>query len=208
MDSFLRAAKLRRWLNRPDCPEALRQVKHFFDKAYGSCNFNSTPESDGTTKHHTPTSKPSPSIPADLLPLLPQDDLCRLTLVARCKHEGRTLARSSTHIGNSLILYHTQEQLSAAEYGSIKYIGQVGQRFVLAVRRHLPTSRSDPFKHYPDFPATTRSAQLGPLELIDQASVICHFVRWKMPTGDVVVLPLYKVREVLSILINYSHRNS
>lgn len=191
IDSFLRAAKLRRWLNRPDCPEALRQVKCFFDKAYGSWNFSTTTSTtESSTKHRAST---HPSVPADLLPLLPPDDLGRLTLVARCKHESYTLSRSSTHVGNSLVLYYPRSQASTAEYGSIKYIYQVDQRVVLAVQRQLPTSENDPFQYYTDFPATVRSARLGPLELVDQTSVICQFLRWKMPTGDVVVLPLYKV---------------
>ena len=135
--------------------------------------------------------------------LLPADDVRRLILVARCKHESHTLSRSSTHIGNSLVLYYPRPQASTAEYGSIQYIYQVDQRFMLAVRRHLPTSGNDPFKHYTDFPATVRSAELGPLELIDRTSVVCHFLRWKMPTGDVVVLPLYKVSNFLSILTHH-----
>ena len=196
IDSFLRAAKLRRWLNRPDCPEVLRQVKHLFDKAYGSWNFNlTTSDADCPHKHHTPT--PSPSIPSDLLPLLPQDNLRRLTLAARCKYEAHSLTRSSTHVGNSLILYHPRGQPSTAvEYGSIKYICQLDQNVVLAVQRHLPTSGNDPFKHYPDFPATVRSAQLGALELVDRTNVVCHFLRWKMPMGDMVVLPLHKVSDL------------
>ncbi|KAI1797494.1 hypothetical protein LXA43DRAFT_860045, partial [Ganoderma leucocontextum] len=85
---------------------------------------------------------------------------------AHCKYEGHMLTRSSTHIGNSLVLYYPREQPSTAEYGSIEYIYQVNQCFVLAVRRHLPTSENDPFKAYTDFPAVVRSAQLGLLEII------------------------------------------
>ena len=196
IDSFLRAAKLRRWLNRPDCPEALRQVKRLFDKAYGSLNSGTTTsDADGSTDRHASTHQ---SIPIDLSSLLPPDVVRRLVLVAHCKHESRTLSRASTHVGNSLVLYYPRLQPVTAEYGSIQYIYQVDQRSMLAVRRHLPTSANDPFKHYADFPATVRSAELGPLELVDRTSVVCHFLRWKMPTDVVVVLPLYKVSSFLS----------
>ena len=131
IDSFLIVAKLCWWLNRPDCPEALHQVKHFFNKAYSGSNFNTTnSDAASSTEHHAST---HPSIPTNLMPLLPPDDICRLTLVARCKHKSHMLSRSSTHVRNSLILYYPRPQASTAEYGSIQYIYQVDQRFVLAV---------------------------------------------------------------------------
>lgn len=35
LSSFTRAAKLKRWLARPDCPQVLKECNNLFDKAFG-----------------------------------------------------------------------------------------------------------------------------------------------------------------------------
>ena len=200
--SFLRAASLRRWLRRPDCPSILLQVKCLFERAFGGGYMatSSTSTDDpahADHEHDQLSSRRRQDLPheilQDLATVLTTSELDQAVVVARYKHNGLFFARSSTHLGNSLVRYFTADGQN--EYGSIKYIVNVRPCVKFVVQRHLQTSSEDPFLAYPDFPATIRSAGLSDeLEAIDPAHVICHFARWTMPSGNVAVLPLYKVR--------------
>ncbi|OJT06781.1 hypothetical protein TRAPUB_2364, partial [Trametes pubescens] len=191
LNSYLRAAKLRRWFQRPDCPPALRQVKRFFDKAFGTGNFARSEEILELSEENVDIPRHRSPIPEDLKQLLTCDERKRAVLSARCKHDGVVFARSATHLGNSLIRYYGSDRTK--QYGCIKYIYKIGKDVRFVVQRHLPARGEDPFKSYADFLATVKSPELSPhLECISLEHVICHFARWRMPSGDVAVLPLYK----------------
>ena len=201
LHSFLRAGKLRRWLHRPDCPAVLLQIKCFFEKAFGvgdmSTPSSETPEDAGVGGG---CASPIPSsIPSDLLASLTHAERTQTVMLARYKDNGVYFSRASTHIGNSLVRYMGQNHLQ--EFGSIKYIYKTGTSVKFAVQAHLPPRSPDPFARYVDFPATVRSSTISTrLDIIDPSQVICHFARLDMPSGDVAVLPLYRVRPLVHTL--------
>ncbi len=75
--------------------------------------------------------------------------------VARIKYRGIMYSRSTTHIGNSLVLYHPRGDRSLHPIpGSITSILQQGARYELVLRRQKPTfGIPDPFQEYAHFPA-------------------------------------------------------
>ncbi|KAH9939692.1 uncharacterized protein BXZ73DRAFT_43468 [Epithele typhae] len=175
LQSFLRAARLRRWLLRPDCPSALREVKRLFHKAFGSGSMESSSEVHGDDAEGTPTCYDK--IPDDLRQLLTPVECDNVTLVARHRHNNVIFARASTHAGNSLVCFYRHSS-GEREFGSIKYIYKVGVTVKFAVQSHLPARHGDPFLEYKDFPATTRSQQLSStLESICPSDVTGHFAR-------------------------------
>ncbi|KAI0349222.1 hypothetical protein OH77DRAFT_1499641 [Trametes cingulata] len=194
LNSYLRASKLRRWFQRSDCPAALLQVKRLFDKAFGNGNFAGASETpDALEVFEEESSKQPPSLPDDLQRCIDPQERSRAVLVARAKHNGVVYTRSSTHLGNSLVRVYGRG--NSMEYGSIKYIFKVGNRVTLAMQRHLPAKGPDPFRRYADFLATVRSSELSThLECVPIEHVVCHFARYTMPSGDVAVISLYKVR--------------
>lgn len=204
LNSYLRASKLRRWFQRPDCPPALCQVKRFFDKAFGTGNFAHSEEAL-EAEENVEVSRHRPPIPEDLRSLLTYDECNKAVVLARCKHDGFVFARSTTHLGNSLVRYHAKDR--TVQYGCIKYIYKIDSRIQLVVQRHLPAKGGDPFERYVDFLATVKSPELSPrLECIPLRHVICHFARWTMPSGDVAVVPLYKVCKLSTSRQTQSHR--
>ncbi|KAG1905191.1 uncharacterized protein F5891DRAFT_903824, partial [Suillus fuscotomentosus] len=122
---------LKYWLNRPSCPPVFREVKWLFDKFV------------------SPLTNANPS------------DGCQV-LHARTFHEGSIYTCDSTHVGNSLILYYPDGLRNVQPIpGTIKYIFETERGVCFAVQHHLPSdSHSDPFLHYPHFPARLFSSAL------------------------------------------------
>jgi hypothetical protein len=193
----MKAAKVRRWLSRPDCPAVLREVKDLFDKAYSPkyddySNMGEDPDDFDDT---TPSDSPAKGIiPTDLRPLVTGN---RVTLQARFKHGGVVYARSSTHTGNSLVYFYPCGNKSSRPVpGSIKYVFNDGGRVAFAVQRQLDMypGTVDPFVHYPDFPARLYSSSLADqIEKVEVEWVQSHFARWKISREHAVVLNLSKV---------------
>ncbi|KAF9523955.1 hypothetical protein CPB83DRAFT_774674, partial [Crepidotus variabilis] len=90
--SWIRAARLRMWLKRPDCPPALRECRKVFDKAFGQVDADQTPAASAFT--------PVP----DHLRSLVQGP--RIALRARHIVDNIVYSRESTHVGNSLIMFY------------------------------------------------------------------------------------------------------
>lgn len=140
-------------------------------------------------------SRPQPVLtPADLRPLI---NGSKVVLQARLNHHGVVYARSSTHLGNSLIYFYPKGNKSLPPVpGSIKYIFTAQNAVAFAVQRHLNkcTRTVDPFARYPDFPAKLYSAALADkLEVVEVDWVMSHVARWQISSDDVVVLSLSKV---------------
>ncbi|KAH9940334.1 hypothetical protein B0H21DRAFT_659818, partial [Amylocystis lapponica] len=157
---------LRRWLSRPDCPPALRECKVLFDKVFHGAD---TPVEDEAI-------------------------MSAVTLAARLKHRGVIFTRHSTHVGNSLVFFYPEGDRTRRRPvpGSIKYV--FDGKF--AVQRQIPVydGTTDPFRHYPGFPAKLYSADLSTtLEVVEVEWVTGHYARWLMPSGKVVVLSLSRV---------------
>jgi hypothetical protein len=200
LQSFIKAGKLRRWLARPDCPPAIQECKILFDKAYAPKCRDDTVVGGGddvfveATDDDDPT--PSPiTVPDDLRPLLKG---MKVSLRARLQHHRVIYARSSTHLGNSLIHFYPHgDRTKSPIPGSIKYIFLRDGRWAFAVQRHLAVGDGilDPFSFYVDFPAKLYSPALtDTLEVIEVSWVMSHFARWQISSDAVVVLSLSRVR--------------
>ena len=115
---------------------------------------------------------------------------------ARLKHNGVVFARSSTHFGNSLILFYPNGDTTVAVAGSIKYIIDHDGRFTFAIHRYMPIPHNllDPFRFYPHFPAKLYSAALSQdLELVELHWVLSHCARWQLSPHSAVILNLSRV---------------
>lgn len=193
MQSYLKAAKLRGWLSRPRCPPAIRECKILLDRTYGvtgaSQDLSDDTDDDGVL------------VPPTAVPVVVPRDLFRLThqrtavLRAHVRHEGVVYSRSSTHVGNSLIMFYPQGYLSASPIpGSIKYIFGDNGLLTLAVQRQLPLpsrKQHDPFASYPHFPAKLYSSVVSDdLETVRLSWVVSHFSRLAVTDDRVVVLSL------------------
>ncbi|KAF8572713.1 hypothetical protein K439DRAFT_1650095 [Ramaria rubella] len=66
LQAFIRGAKLRRWLGRPDCPPALKECKKLFEKAYSQKGYQYA----GTQDDADDTLLQSKTFPEDLQHLL------------------------------------------------------------------------------------------------------------------------------------------
>ncbi|KAJ7441261.1 hypothetical protein FB451DRAFT_1058265 [Mycena latifolia] len=165
--SFIRGANLRRWLNRPDCPEVIKEFKRLFDKAYTprwTLNKESAPLAvDGERAHFT--------------------------------YRGVNFSRASTHLGNSLILYYPSPKADPVA-GSIQKIVTRGDDTVFLVRRQapLPPDSFDPFLRYPHFPAKSYSSQMeDTLDTIPPSAIFSHCARFEYSNNRSVILNLSRV---------------
>ncbi|KAF8187438.1 hypothetical protein BJ912DRAFT_926685 [Pholiota molesta] len=184
--SFLRGVKLRHWLSRPDCPPALKKCKVVFDNAFGK-------RETVDAMSHNPDSYQS--VPQDLAACISE---AKVRLRARYTHNDTIYTRSSTHVGNSLILFYPNGNRSKKLVpGCIKYIIDEDQRKLFAVNCQVPAPPGtvDPFRFYSHFPAVIYSTDLSPdLELISPEWVGTHYARWCMDDNRAVVLNLSRVR--------------
>jgi hypothetical protein len=114
--------------------------------------------------------------------------------------------RSSTHVGNSLIYFYPDGNYSSLPVpGSIKYIYTLQGRTTFAVNRQLPMDygASDPFRHYPHFPAKLYSSNLSlQLENVEVQWVGCHFAHYRISRDHAVVLSLSRVSNLRPATIN------
>ena len=95
--AFARAANLRRWLRRPDCPEAVRQLKRLFDKSFVPANAISETQE-----------------------FIKMRGACR----AYAKHDGVNFCGFTTHAGNANIMYRCTPS-GALTAGQIQWIENV-----------------------------------------------------------------------------------
>ncbi|KAF8123623.1 hypothetical protein EV363DRAFT_1159530 [Boletus edulis] len=181
LESYLKGAKLRSWLSRPDCPTAIRECKILFDQAYRFPDGNLNVSDDAVLR-------------------------------ANIKDKtGVVYSRTSTHVGNSLILFYPQgNHLSTPVPGNIKYIFAEGDSYAFAVQRQLPLppseSKLDPFAAYPHFPAQQYSSVLQTtLEYVRFSWVFGHYARWAISDDRVVVLNLSKVGHPLLLRFIFAY---
>jgi hypothetical protein len=200
LQCFIKAGKLKRWLARPDCSDAIKQCKNFFDRAYHPKSDDNTKrfnedelffDDDPSTETQASADSSLKQTPDDLYPLLRQD---QVALPARHKHKGVIYARSSTHLGNSLVQFYPQgDRTTSPVPASIKYIFYDRHRTAYAVQRQvpLPDNHPDPFARYPHFPAKLYSSAISQnLEVIEVNWVLSHFARWQLSPQYAVVLSL------------------
>jgi hypothetical protein len=172
MESYMRGANLRRWLNWPQCPKIIQQFKWLFDIAFSPKN-----QLHENVKGTTTTSK--------------------LLECAYYKHNGFIFSQSSMHLGNSLILYYPTPSSMRPVSGSIQKIDTSGDQVYFVVKRQgaLPPTKFDPFHRYTSFPASLYSSKMddGPNDRICPQSVISHVARFNISSEYAVILNLSRV---------------
>jgi hypothetical protein len=172
LKSYMRGANLRRWLNRPDCPEVIRQFRRLFNKAFSSSNLQ-----DENVNQDAPKSK--------------QHEHAHHT------YNGAVFSRSSTHLGNSLISYYPTPSSTTPIAGSIQKIMTSDDQVYFLVKRQapLPQSKFDPFRRYTTFPATVYSSKMddGPDDRVCPQSVLSHIARFEFSSERAVILNLSRV---------------
>ena len=210
LHTFIKATKLRRWLTKPGCPAAIKECKCLFDKAYAPRrDYNGDHDVVDEDFHDIELGVTEErSIPQALRSLISGN----IVLRARHKHQGIVYTRSSTHLGNSLILFHPRGMIYDAVPGVIQHILHTEEGLFFAVRRYLDVAADcvDPFKPYPYIPAKLYQSQLAELELVRVEWVVSHFAQWVMAPGHVVVLSLSKVSSICKTrvaLIGLAHRS-
>jgi hypothetical protein len=168
LKSYMRAANLRRWLTRKDCPEVIRQFKRLFDLAFSRQTMrelNDAVSGDDREKAHL-------------------------------SFNGVNFSRASTHLGNSLIIFRPNGE-NVAVAGSIEKIQVINNNVTFVVRRQgpLPSNKSDPFKPFPHFPATTYSSKMSNAapDVIHPKRVISHCARFEFSGQRAVILNLSRV---------------
>lgn len=185
--SFTKAAKLKHWLARPDCPESLKECKIVFDEAFGNASATSRPETVAESAF-----RPVPDTLNDII--LEH----KVALRARHKFNNVFFCRSSTHVRNSLVLFYPNgNHLETPIPGSIEYIvAKPNNDIVYVVRPQLPAlpGTLDPFRFYPHFPAKIYSPDLSNQhQVIHPDWVLSHYARWNLDKNRAVVLTLSRV---------------
>ena len=132
--SYVKGAKLHAWISRPDCPTAIRECKVLLDRAYQSQDASEKTNADGIIFPSFADNSNAVALPDDLRQLTRQSTAI---LRANIKHSsGVIYSQSSTHLGNSLILFYPRGDCSSSLVpGSIKYIYRDGESFIFAVQR-------------------------------------------------------------------------
>ena len=191
--AFLRAANLKRWINRrANASNAIQRCKALFDKIYGQSADEYHREELVPADEEDPREENLKDTPDDLKALI---SLPRVALHARLRLNGVIYARASTHLGNSLVLFHPGGDIhSPLVPGSIQYIYTVRGKNSFAVHRyHRPSLNGpDPFAQWAEFPAQTWSTRgsADALEEVQLPWIQSHFAQLSISKDDVVVLDL------------------
>ena len=207
--SYVKGAKLCAWISCPDCLTAICKCKVLLNRAYRSQDASEKTNADGIIFPSFADNSNAVALPDDLRQLTGQSTAI---LRANIKHSsGVIYSWSSTHLGNSLILFYSHGDCpSLLVPGCIKYIYCDGESFIFAVQRQQPLSENlkaaDAFSAYPYFPAKMYFSDLeNTLESVRRSWGSSHYVRWALSHNTVVVLSLSKVRSHTSLLKIHQH---
>ncbi|KAF7368203.1 hypothetical protein MVEN_00139900 [Mycena venus] len=124
--TWMRSVNLRRWINRKDCPELLRQ----FHRLYSMFIANKKGSRKDPELNIGSNSKER----------------------AYYEYEGMQFSRASTHLGNSLVSF--LDPNGVAVFGSIEKIEMINPdkvQFVIRPQEPLPHNTNDPFKPFSAF---------------------------------------------------------
>lgn len=169
--TMARTVNIRRWLRRPDCPDAIRVLKDLFDKCF------------------VPVSRP------DALNEFVERKGTHRAYVA---HDGGNLSPFKTHPGNSTIIYRPlpSEPPVAGQIQSIENLhnrdGQnTGVRLHVCRHNLLSKALYDPFLRFPHFNAKTYSTTLRAAEdIIGLDDIVAHAARYDYSHGRYVMVSL------------------
>ncbi|KAJ6550110.1 hypothetical protein B0H19DRAFT_905926, partial [Mycena capillaripes] len=166
LNTWIRGANLRRWINRPDCPAVLLEFHRLFSSYLGvNLGDKSAP---GKSSIKAAESRP-----------------------VHYEHKGVHYSKATTHLGNSLVIYLAVSGKTYA--GSIEEIivGKTKTEFKVRHQAPLPPGKNDPFKRFPHFPAGKYSSKMSAdVDTIEPGSIIGHYARYKFSDERAVVLNL------------------
>lgn len=204
LHSYLKGARVRSWLRRPDCPVVFHQIKILFDRLYtrrssareeGRDEFSTRPASEEEREGV----QMSASTPENLKPLV--GNASKVYLRGRMIHGGITYATEKTHLGNSVVEYRTPSTPQISSFGMIQYIySKDGSHFLFAIAQQLPLNISgeDPYAIYPHFHAQSYSTEKNPqLCCIEPSTILGHAARWVNGSECAVILSLSRVSDCL-----------
>jgi hypothetical protein len=184
--SYLKAAKLKAWLSRPDCPPIIRECKSLFDKLFHHRN---EPEDAIQDAVQDKSGNLAVNVEQPVSFLLADANAIQR---ARVEYDGVVYARSSSHLGNSYIHFFPNGAKNLDPIpASIKHIFVRSGNTSLAVIRHLPASAPDPFRYYCDLPIKLWSSKLAEdMEVIELDWVAGHVACWEWSSEHCVFLDL------------------
>jgi hypothetical protein len=180
LEGFIRGNKLRRWLSRDDCPQAIKECKSLFDEYVGM---------------PVDTLEDRPVDEQILAPELQQLLQTRTGILrSRLRYNKIIYATSSTHFGNSLVQFYPGGNMASSPVpGCVQHIVWVKGRPFLLLQQYLqlPKSVIDPYAAYIHLPAKMYSSKLSEsLELVELEWVISHVALWPLSHNRVVILSL------------------
>jgi hypothetical protein len=174
--SFMLGGNLRRWLNRMDCPPAIKELKRLFNKTF-------------------PPLTQVYAIDEDDASMKSKSNVAYYTV--KTSPFGRFVySRYSHHVGNSVIVYCNPDRNSEIIAGEIQRIDILDGRPYFTVKRNapLPAASYDPFHRYPDFHARCYSSTFLPTkDKISLDSIISHGARLSLSGNRSVVLNLSRL---------------
>jgi hypothetical protein len=117
---------------------------------------------------------------------------------ARIQHDGFFYTKSTTHLGNSLILFSPGgDTAKPLVPGQIKYISITRNLTIFNVHRYLPLESgvTDPFQPYRHIPIKLYSSQLNSrVEIVQVNWVAGHFALCPVSDKHIAVVSLFQVR--------------
>ncbi|KAH8799595.1 hypothetical protein DL96DRAFT_1426053, partial [Flagelloscypha sp. PMI_526] len=162
--SYLRAANFRQWLAMPRCPPILHILRILLEKAFWRQRYQErTVEFQHTPKEY-----------------------------AHYPINSESFARSTHHLGNSIIIYHRPSDDMLVP-GSIQTIEVSGSETFCSVTEAMPLKAGvhDPFERYPDFPAVTFTNSYLPTQhRIPVEKIVAHAVRYEFSRNRAVYVNL------------------
>ncbi len=197
--AYLRAASIRHWVSRPDCPPAMKVATDLFKQAYGIHSDLNSEEIIDEEVDDDLLATPTTQIPEELRKALGNQGK-GIQLRARHHYQGVIYTRSETHIGNSLVEYYPDGcRTSNPIPGSIQYIfadvKHSSVSFAIRHQRSRLSSFQDPFKPYPYIPAKIYRTELEPeLGIINPEWVYSHYARFEWKDDHCVVMSLNQIR--------------
>lgn len=173
--AFILGCKTRHWLSRPDCPQAIKECKGLYDKAYRKKSVLNDDEG-----LEPPSSKgtqgPKMELPMEIAIALP---FSSAPTKANLTVNGIVYSRAETHTGNSLVMYRMGDLV---RYGSIQVIfWHPGGAWRCAVKRQLPAADTiaNIYGLFEDYPATILSnSWVEQPDIIDPGDILAHYARW------------------------------
>jgi len=121
-----------------------------------------------------------------------------VALRARHKYDDAFFCRSSTHVGNSLVLFYPDGDESEMPIpGSIEYIVAKPNNevvYVVCPQLAAPLDALNPFRFYHHFPVKIYSPNLSNQRQVVQPNwAISHYARWNLDKNRAVILTLSRV---------------